>query len=200
MKLIDIKKEISINIVMSHMANGWILDWDDASRGNKTTQFFTKDGQVRCLIVKEESGYGMELDKLIVRLVKLNNYWEDPCGGFHWYSEDDFEEVLVKTYFQADEDWYVENEEEATAILEKKREHIRSKNMPWNVKEEIKPSEALVDILRKRTGNDKLTAKNIRVYKHIEKLIFGGSNLFYKVEILNRLGNVKDSHKFKLNA
>lgn len=199
MKLIDIKKEISINIVMSHMANGWILGWDDASRGNKTTQFFTKDGQVRCLIVKEESGYGMELDKLVVRLVELKNYWESSCGGFSWRSENEIE-ISSKTYFEVDEDWYIEDEAEANAILEKKRERIRSNNTPWNVKEEIKPSEALVGILRKRTGNDKLTAKNIRVYKCIEKLIFGGSNLFYKVEILNRLGNVKDSHKFKINA
>ena len=44
----------------------------------------------------------------------------------------------------------------------------------------------------------RLAAKHVRVAKETERLILGGERRRYRVEILNRVGNVKKSLTFQL--
>ena len=142
----------------------------------------------------------MGLDKLVIRLVSIEAWWESPCGGFSWRRENE-RELSTKTYFEVDEDCYIEDEAQANAILKKKRERIvNSPNPRYSDVKTLQPSEALVTLLRKRTGDEKLTSKRIRIMKCIEHRFLGGMNMVYKVEILNRIGNVKQTLMFPLRA
>ena len=197
MKLNEIKRQISNDIILAHLADGWILDWDDACRGNEATEFFSKDGELRCLTVSEASGFGATLDQMTVRLFSIKSWWGRACSGFDW-RRDDEEPVLGKTFWKADEDWYVADEAEAQAIYEKKRHRARMGRAPYRTTKSLDPSDALLGLLRERLGMPRLAAKHVRVAKETERLILGGERRKYRVEILNRVGNVKKSLTFQL--
>lgn len=190
MKLKNIKKGITRNLIAEHLFEGWTLDWDDASRGNKATFFLTKGDELRCMTAKEESGYGETLDKLVIRLFGIGEWWGGICGGFSWRGEDE-NDIATEVFWKVDEDWYVDGVEEAKAIFEKKRERIRRNFEPYKTEKPLKASEALIEAMKSVEGFDKATAKNVRVAKKTVRRAFGPASCGYQVTMLNRVGNVK---------
>ena len=199
MKLNEIKHQISNDIILAHLADGWILDWDDACRGNEATEFFSKDGELRCLTVNEASGLGATLDKMTVRLSSIKSWWGLTCGGFDWHRDEE-EPVLEKTFWKVDEDWYVADEAEAQAIYEKKRQRARMDRAPYRTAKSLDPSDALLGLLRERFNMPRLAAKHVRIAKETERPIISGERRKYRVEILNRAGNVKHRQAFYLGV
>ena len=204
MKAIEIKREYT-RIVSEHLARGWTLEWDDASRGNKATLFLFHEGteELRCLTVGEESGYGQQLDRLEVRLFEIRNWFSGVLGGLRWEADDE-EQILSEVFYKVGDDglseWYTRDADEAAAVLETKRLHAKRTFKPYVKRTSLKATDSLIGAMRKVPGFEKANARNLRVAREERDRICGAPYAGYRVELLGRSGNVRAERFYGLGG
>lgn len=180
--------------------DGWTLQWDDVSRGNKFTCWLAKGDKRMCFCAKGIGSYGCGPDRIEVYLFPVET-------GEYWIHEEDYEPI--KTFYEIARPtqravdkpvggWYVEDAARAEAIcaLRRERSSLRLKRVE---KADIEPTERVVETFARVFGNERLKAKNLRIVREEHRGVWDRkATRRYRVEMLGRTGKVKDSRVYRL--
>ncbi len=193
MEVIDMKKTAILAAanakVAEYMTEGYMLSWGDSSFGCEFRVDLEKNDHHVRVQVKSFSDWSLDhyvegLALTVVEIECADAFERKDCGPVFVQN---FYRVGGRGYRDDDSAWYVDSEDEALAISEKRFK----RGMTRHVKTErvLTPSAALIRGLKKRKGFTNATRTTIQVTRTTEG---------YRVALKNRAGKVTHTESFKL--
>lgn len=155
MKYNEIEKRLS-GVVAEKLAEGWTLTAGRGSWSGIESQYFLeKDGAYVAVYLAAEGGWH---ETLSIRTAPAER---GPLGfGFDWTREENAE--TLATFYEVRDGWFVEDEEEAEAARDKRRErHAAKYLLPF--KDLGEPTDAVMELVRGHKGWKRAAKKNVRV-------------------------------------
>ena len=200
MKKINLKNMTS-NIIKEHLADGWTLDWDDTSRGCQACYILLKGDKVRFVYVTWET-FLYDKEERIDNAVEIGiceDHIEnrDRCGIWRESEKDIFRKTYYRIGEKRNNEWYTDDKEEAIAAGKKRIERYRTSENREEP-QTLEATDAFVETMRKVPGFEKASKKNLRIKKIKKYCAFQGNRFGYQVDMLNRVGNVKESRFYQL--
>lgn len=155
MKYQEIEKRMS-GVVAEKMAEGWTLTAGRGSWSGIESQFFLeKDGEHMAVYIASEGFYEQVLH------IRTAPAERGSLGfGFEWTREENAE--TLATFYEVSDGWYEEDKAEAEFCRALQQERFDARCMP-PFRELGEPTDALMELLRRRTGWKRAAKKNVRV-------------------------------------